>query len=155
MDKKPKVDPLESARYILELTKLAVKYEGNNKNGGDQLASALIYANLAEYFAYSLLKNVYFQINRNLSNLDYKITSLDLSKTNLEGVIRLLERFDFPKKGTIMPLLTKIKDQRNKLFHGLVYSKENGVKPYTFIKNIQKDTKKLMTYWGEVISSVK
>ena len=84
-----------------------------------KLASALIYANLAELFADDLIECIHYEDNSKFSK--------SRTNTNMQSSINELKKLEFPSKTLILGKLNNIKQNRDDLFHGLirVLHKEN------------------------------
>lgn len=145
MNKNSKISAVESAKIIFQLVQLAEEWSKKDELNS-KLAASLIYANLAEYMADNLLFIIKFKINTKIGSSKLKINLNEVKgeSTTLERAIKKLKGYDFSKKKVILPLLEKIKDSRNKLFHNLLTAKEKGLYVDALIKNINTDVRKLI-----------
>lgn len=149
---KPKINALESAKIIFAFIQSAREWS-RKEEFNYQLASAFIYANLAEVLAESFLVMIIVSINQKLLNSLWKLDNKngEDEPTNLEHLIRKLAIYDFPNKDKVMSLLHKIKNSRNKLFHSLIKAEEKGISRNGLIKNVQRDVEKLITFHTELL----
>lgn len=136
-----KLNALKSAEVIKNFIDWA-RSSRERKTFNDNLAATLIYSSLSEFIAQSLLS-----FNRYVKGA----VSDSKEPTNLEYLINELESYDFNLKDKIIPLLYKIKDQRNKLFHNLVVAQEKGLNIASLMRNVQNDTESLMGLWGNYL----
>lgn len=138
------------AGIIFNLIKLAREWS-KNKCFSESLASVLIYANLAEFLAESILSIIQIAINSNMNGTKCRLDILsDKGRpTHLEALIRQLNLFDFFLKKEILLLLKNIKDSRNKLFHNLLTAEEKELHPDKLIKQIQSDVEELFILWSK------
>ena len=139
-----KLSALRSAKVIKSFIEWA-RGSRERKTFNDNFASTVIYSNISEFVAYSLLA-----FNRYIS----KTNAPTKEKSNLEYLIKELEKYYFTFKEKIIPKLYKIKDQRNKLFHNLVLAQDKGLNVGGLMKNIQDDTEDLIGLWGDFLGSV-
>lgn len=132
-DKKVSVTRATSTSFLIDFARAW----SLDKDFGLKLASALIYANLAEFFAISLIDSIYYESH--LRFLPREET------TTLESSIRKLRKVNFQSKEKIMKLLKIIKGDRNDLFHGLirVVHKEE-IDFSNMIKRISNNVEQLM-----------
>lgn len=116
------------------------------KTIGEQLASAFIYAALAEYTTDVFIKNLADNINKNSSQCKVKFSSNVVShngNTNLESALHKLRYFEYPNKIRIEEKIKFIMDARNKLFHDMFRASEKNIILMDKIKIIQDNVPQL------------
>lgn len=129
----------------------------NSDEPADGLASAMIYAGLAEYIASKMINFVEVKINRlcwsTRKDLFIDLTKTIVSKrpTNLEYSIQRLQKYVFPLSDKIIRLLNKIKKDRNDLFHKLVSDDSSPETLGRLITNIQNDVEKLLKIYLDAV----
>ncbi len=117
---------LEQANRIADLIQYADKIS-RSENPSSQLASALLYGNIAEYYCSSLLTWITLSINfalHSVRNDTDLVSAEEEDKTNLESTTRKLKLFNFPMKAEVLKNIKEIKDIRNELFHNLLTPKK-------------------------------
>ena len=116
-----------------------------------RLASSLIYANLAEFFADDLIDSIKTEMNHKLieSRVKLEPPSVDI-KTNLERSITTLKTFQFPKKSEIIQLLIQIKENRNSLFHALLVLHLKDLDIDLLITTIAVDVEKFLSIYFSI-----
>ncbi|MFZ2152463.1 MAG: hypothetical protein WAV41_00195 [Microgenomates group bacterium] len=142
---------LENTKVLWSLIELA-RESRKSKSVKDNLASVLIYANLAEFLSVGILDAVISRIDSESFLKKCKINpkSFDESKSNLEAIVPKLKLFNFPNDFKIIPLILKVKDNRNKLFHNLLNMNQKNLNMNSLIRNIQVDTETLFKYWSAI-----
>jgi hypothetical protein len=149
--KKPTVNVFEAADFTFSLIKIA-RIGKHSKDVQARLSSALIYGNLAEYLAENFLEWIRLKINLNQLAINRQFTISEPGEkepTNFEQSLRKLRIFNFPFKKEIIDKIDVIRKNRNKLFHGLLKSKENDIDYNNLIKLIQTDTEDLFVLWDD------
>jgi hypothetical protein len=140
--------------YAVALTRLARTWKNKtNVSMAESTTSAIIYTNVAEFLALSLLKKIEQEINKNCPKIKINLQN-NKQPTNLDFSIKQLELFSFENKSEILQVLTNIKDQRNKLFHNMLFLYHKNIKPDSCIKNIQTQTEKLIIMLPEVLIKI-
>lgn len=118
------------------------------------LASVLIYSNIAEYLAENLLEN----LNHYIKNSTYKDfagilfinhSSSDKNNMTLGTVTKELDKFEFPDKTNILKSFKKLSESRNKIFHNLAKSSTDEV-----IQLLQKDLPDIKDEAEKLINSI-
>lgn len=116
-----------------ELLQLARNAKTGEKKLENELASILIYSNIAEYLAENLLENLnhfIYQVSyTNYAAILYvESVSKSSSKMTLNQLVGEIEKFSFPDKDNILTNLRKIAESRNKIFHNFAKSDLNTIK---------------------------
>ncbi len=129
-----------------EMSNTLSSYAKKLKESGvlrEQLASALIYAGLAEYFCDEFIKALIDQLNlknqKGSVNLKSKIVYKN-ENTNLEYALIKLKYIEYPDKNEIEEIIKIIKDARNNLFHNLIRAGEKKINLSIEIIKIQDYT---------------
>ncbi|MBP9751478.1 MAG: hypothetical protein KBD19_01280 [Candidatus Moranbacteria bacterium] len=142
-------DNLDIKNELLQLARKARE----SKSIENDLASVLIYSNIAEYLAEHLLDT--------LSHLVYKssynsfggilfVESVSRSgKKTLNQTVEELEKFNFPDKDGIVHCFRKIADSRNRIFHNFAKSDINSIKDL-----LEKDLPVIQEECEEIINKV-
>lgn len=117
---------------LLQLARNARKQDQERKLE-NELASVLIYSNIAEYLAENLLEN----LNHFVKQSTYKdfggilflenVCSPDRKRT-LNQVVDEIQKFSFPDKINILSCLRKIAESRNRIFHNFAKSDLETIK---------------------------
>lgn len=125
-------EDLDIKNELLQLARNARKQDQERKLEND-LASVLIYSNIAEYLAENLLEN----LNHFVKESTYKdfggILFLEYvcdpdRKRTLNQVVDEIQKFSFPDKDNILSCLRKIADSRNRIFHNFAKSNIEAIK---------------------------
>lgn len=142
-------DNLEIKNELLQLARNAKTGEKKLEN---DLASVLIYSNIAEYLAENLLENLNHFIYQ-VSYINYaailyvESVSKSNSKMTLNQLIGEIEKFSFPDKENILANFRKIAESRNKIFHNFAKSNLDTIK--SLIENdlpvIQEECEEVIT----------
>jgi len=116
-----------------ELLQLARNAKTTEKKLENDLASVLIYSNIAEYLAENLLEN----LNHFIHEVSYKnyaailyveSVSKPSGKMTLNQLAGEIEKFSFPDKINILANFRKIAESRNKIFHNFAKSDLDTIK---------------------------
>lgn len=106
---------LELKKQLLEIAR--------SKRTNEPLASALIYASIAEYLAENLLENlrnlVYRASYEQFAGILFVDERADDSKKTMGHIVRELSKYFFSDKDEVIRLLGRIAECRNNLFHNL------------------------------------
>jgi|GEM_PF-4635105 len=124
-----------------------------------QFAAALLYANLADYLATHLHESIKLAChNATRTYYNGSLTSIvrDESGIPLGKVIQGLDGYLFPSKDLIVPLLKKIKKNRDKIMHGLVKSpsKEIIETAEKSFSELTDDVEQLVVYIDDIYRSL-
>lgn len=143
-------DIITQAIRIFELTTYAKKLSETDELS-HKLAAALIYANIAEYHALRLLRQIELYINLTLpENPKFNIAYLDDNVTNIGSLLKKIKMYDFQQKDVVIRILNEIRVRRNELFHNLLVPK----KKWSISKNfeiLKRNTDEL----SNIIESIK
>lgn len=135
----------------------AREFAGSN-NVEKQFAAALLYANLADYLAthlYESIKLACHNASRTYFNGALYSIVRDESDMPLGKVIGGLEGYSFPSKDAILPLLKKIKKNRDNIMHGLVKSpSEKLPKIESAFTDLITDVEQLVVYIDDIYRSL-
>jgi hypothetical protein len=104
---------------------------GKSSLSKEKLASALIFACLAEFYCEEFIKTLISYIEDKNLNRKVKFISKTLNNntnTNLESALKKLRVLDYPDKKKIEDAIEVIKDARNKVFHNLVRAAEKNIR---------------------------
>lgn len=134
MNKNKKFKPLvhDNLEIKNELLQLARDAKNGDRKLENDLASVLIYSNIAEYLAENLLEN----LNHFIRQSTYKdfagilfIESVSHSgKRTLNQMVEEIKKFNFPDKDGILNCFKKIAEARNKIFHNFAKSDLETIK---------------------------
>lgn len=113
-------DEIEVKKKFLELARDFASSGEMEK----ELASVMLYANLSEYLAFHLLeslKQVVFSGSRTFWNgvVYYDSRSSD-QKLTIGQIAKELQKYGFPSKELIIPILDRIAVNRNKVMHNML-----------------------------------
>ena len=91
------------------------------------LASVLIYSNIAEYLAENLLENLNHFVKKSTYKdfagiLYIESVSSDDRNMTLGMIVKQLKKFSFPDKDGILGCFKKISESRNRIFHNFAKS---------------------------------
>lgn len=116
----------------LELKNALVQMARNLKNRDEfesKLASAMIYASVAEYLASHLLENLrYFSYKSmyvNYAGILFIDERSDQKPKTLGNIKSLLEKYQFPDRDEVVGTIQEISECRNDLFHNLARTSTN------------------------------
>jgi hypothetical protein len=138
-------EEIEVKQKFLEAARQMHSSEEFEKN----LAAAMLYANLSEYLSYHLLeslKQTIFSGSKAFWNGIIYHDSRGTSETLTIGQIaRELEKYGFPSKELIVPLLKQIAKKRNKIMHNMLRLPSNELNQIDeAIANLVIDTEELV-----------
>jgi len=124
MGKPFKHDELELKQNF---AKLAADFYAKNHTLENELASAVLYMNLADYLAEYLVVGMTELTKEAVSTYYLGAVSYkppQSSGFNIEKSIRILERYTFPQSDEIIKELKLVKDARNKVAHEMLKVKK-------------------------------
>lgn len=133
-DKKKKFQPFihENLEIKNELIQLARNARVNERKLENDLASVLIYSNIAEYLAENLLETlnhfIYQNSYKDFAGILFVKSVSRPGKMTLNQTVSEIEKFSFPDKENILACLRKIAEARNKIFHNFAKSDLNSIK---------------------------
>ncbi len=117
-----------------------------------ELASAMLYANMAEYLAYHLiesLRQIIFTGSKTFWNGSVYLDSRNLAEKETIGQIaKQLKKFGFPSKEVIIPLLERIAKNRNKIMHNILRT------PASELQAIDESIRQLADDCEELVSAI-
>jgi hypothetical protein len=152
--KKKKFQPFvhDNLEIKNELLQLARKAKESSSIEND-LASVLIYSNIAEYLAENLLDTLNHFIYTNSYNgfggiLFVESVSRSGKKT-LNQTVEELSKFNFPDKVGILDCFRKIAESRNRIFHNFAKSDIDSIKEL-----LEKDLPIIQEECEEVINKI-
>lgn len=143
----------ENAKGIVDVPVIAdnlATYAKKLKDSGElhkQLASTLIYAELAEYYCTILIEWLEKNLKRSIQvssvvNLSWQ-KSKNITKANLGSQLKKLEIYTYPLKQEFEDTVDIIKEARNAVFHNLVTAHVKGINIKTKMVVIQDQTELL------------
>ncbi len=118
---------LDIKNELLQMARNARPASGQERKLENDLASVLIYSNIAEYLAENLLENLNHFVRestyKDFAGILYiESVSSDNSNMTLGMTIRQIEKFNFPDKIKILACFRKITESRNRIFHNFAKS---------------------------------
>ncbi len=118
---------LEIKNELLQMARNARPSTGEDRKLENDLASVLIYSNIAEYLAENLLENLNHFVRestyKDFAGILYvESVSSDNGNMTLGMTIRQIEKFNFPDKVKILACFRKITESRNRIFHNFAKS---------------------------------
>ncbi len=118
---------LETKNQLLDIAR-DFRKKDIDKDLGSHFASALLYANLADYLAANLLcglQEMAEEATREYLNGRIVIRQKREMNIPLEKTIKKLKEFEFPSREKILELLADIKKCRNKVAHEIFKTPSN------------------------------
>lgn len=118
---------LDIKNELLQMARNARPVSGQERKLENDLASVLIYSNIAEYLAENLLENLNHFVRestyRDFAGILYvESVSSDNSNMTLGMTVRQIGKFNFPDKTKILACFRKITESRNRIFHNFAKS---------------------------------
>ncbi len=147
-------EDLEVKQRFLNIAKEFAQSSDSEK----QFAAALLYANLADYLSAHLLASLKLTTKNAIRTFLNGVIVADFEDSSnkpLGIVIKELDQFIFPSKELIVPLLRKIKTNRDKIMHQLlkIPSTEMADLDKAFVDLIE-DADQLVIYIDDIYRSL-
>ncbi len=142
---------LDIKNELLQLARNA-RVQGQERKLENDLASVLIYSNIAEYLSENLLENLSHFVQQSTYKDFAGILYLENvcvpdKKRTLNQISEEINKFSFPDKENILACLKKIAESRNRIFHNFAKSDIETIKKLiqTDLPIIQDECEDLIT----------